>query len=43
MRILFDSRPLTPIEWTASVCVGVSIFVLVEIEKAVLRRWRATR
>ena len=42
MWTLFDSRPLTPIEWAASVCVGASIFVLVEIEKAVLRRWRGT-
>ena len=42
MWTLFDSRPLAGIEWTASVCVGASIFVLVEIEKTVLRRWRET-
>ncbi len=43
MWTLFGSRPLAPVEWAASVGVGASIFVLVEIEKAVLRRWRGPR
>ena len=38
MRTIFDSRPLAPIEWMASILVGASVFVLVEIEKRFLRQ-----
>ena len=37
MWVLFHSRPLAPQDWAASVCVGGSIFLLVEIEKWLLR------
>jgi magnesium-transporting ATPase (P-type) len=42
MWALFQSRPLAPVEWVGSACVGVTIFILVEIEKWLLRRRHVT-
>ena len=38
MQILFDSRPLTLVEGAVILALGLGLFVLLEVEKAVMRR-----
>jgi magnesium-transporting ATPase (P-type) len=40
MQVLFDTRPLAPATGVAIVAVGVAVLVVLEVEKAAVRRWR---
>ena len=40
MQYLFESAAISPLGWALAVGVGFSVFVLVEVEKAVLRHWQ---
>jgi magnesium-transporting ATPase (P-type) len=42
MNLLFESTPLDAGAWARCVAVGLAVFVLVETEKAVLRRWASS-
>ena len=39
MRFLFATAPLDGLDWLLAIAVGAVVFVAVEGEKALLRRW----
>ncbi len=43
MQVLFDTRPLPLAAWIRLVAISSSVYVLVELEKWAIRRWRDYR
>ena len=39
MNQIFETRPLSPVDASVTVSVGVALFVLLEVEKQLQRRW----